>query len=95
MSILTHTVIVEQKHDDQDEALVCDPDVQANDKHQHVVDPTEGGALWDVFRRHDISKLEEYLRNHSAEFSSVEVVFYLEKVDVCMCYITPYSYCFT
>ncbi|GKD60101.1 hypothetical protein Tco_1297610, partial [Tanacetum coccineum] len=74
VSIPTHTAIVEQKHDEQDEALVCEPNVQANGNHQHVVDPTEGGAFWDVFCRQDISKLEEYLRNHSTEFSSVEVV---------------------
>ncbi|MFS7903093.1 hypothetical protein Hanom_Chr01g00019951 [Helianthus anomalus] len=31
-------------------------------------DAMEGIALWDVFHRQDVAKLEEYLRNHTAEF---------------------------
>nr|XP_043628897.1 lysine-specific demethylase JMJ25-like [Erigeron canadensis] len=46
-----------RKHDDQD-----------GDSTSEEGNSMVGGAVWDVFRRQDITKLKKYLWNHSAEF---------------------------
>ena len=63
------------KIEDQSVARCVKPEVNGiaiGDQQPSSDKATYGGALWDIFRREDVPKLEEYLRNHFKDFLHVD-----------------------
>ncbi|KAK1270710.1 hypothetical protein QJS04_geneDACA004416 [Acorus gramineus] len=85
VNVLTHTAEVvlnanqhakieslKRKHREQDQRELGLEHFVEKDLSTPATNSVEtGGALWDIFRREDVPKLQEYLKQHSKEFRHV------------------------